>query len=48
MTSRSGADPRSEDLDPLYSPAVIEMPQPMKLRRLSEPFDMSNSDGIAV
>ncbi|KAF1361776.1 hypothetical protein EJ07DRAFT_110152 [Lizonia empirigonia] len=45
---RSGADPRSEDLDPLYSPAVIEMPQPMKLQRLSEPFDMSNSDGIAV
>jgi hypothetical protein len=38
----------SEDLDPLYSPAGVEMPQPLKLRRLSESFDMSNQDGIAV
>ncbi|KAF3010883.1 hypothetical protein E8E13_009619 [Curvularia kusanoi] len=37
-----------EDLDPLYSPAVIEMPQPMKHRRMSESFDMSNPDGITV
>ncbi|KAH6643600.1 hypothetical protein C7974DRAFT_1281 [Boeremia exigua] len=37
-----------EDLDPLYSPAVIEMPQPLKLRRLSDSFDMSNPDGITV
>ncbi|KZM21912.1 uncharacterized protein EKO05_0000389 [Ascochyta rabiei] len=37
-----------EDLDPLYSPAVIEMPQPLKSRRLSESFDMSNPDGITV
>ncbi|KAF1931952.1 uncharacterized protein M421DRAFT_417682 [Didymella exigua CBS 183.55] len=37
-----------EDLDPLYSPAIIELPQPLKLRRLSESFDMSGPDGIAV
>ena len=48
MYMRRPTDEDSEDLDPLYSPAVIEMPQPLKLRRLSESFDMSNPDGITV